>query len=151
MIQPDVDLPGATGKTALPQGVRQQHDVVRRRARLRPGRRADPLEQRVGLRQVDDAGHLDVHRRRAGAGDVHGVARGGVQIGGGLLGEQHSRVGADQGAQLAGECGAVITRQSQHHAGAGGLGAAAGGCGQRRRCGEVERGDRPHTRRRPDR
>ena len=50
-----------------------------RRAARRRG--ADLLEQRVGLRQVDDAGDGHRDRRESGASDRDGVAGGGVQVG----------------------------------------------------------------------
>ena len=58
--------------------------------------------RRVGLGQVDDTGDGDGRPAQAGAADGDGVARGGVQVRGGLLRQQDPGVGAGQGADSAG-------------------------------------------------
>ncbi len=130
----------------VPAALGQQHDVVRRCRRLRLRRCADVLEERVGVGQVHHAVHPDLHRRQSGASDGHRVARGRVEVRGGLLRQQHPVAAAGQHPDLAGEGRAVPVRKTQYHAGAGGLGGARGGGGQAAGAGVSDGQGRPGAR-----
>ncbi len=129
----------------VPGRLRQQEHVVGRRGRLRAGGRADLLEERVGLRQVDDA--VDAYARRAepGTADAHRVARQGVQVGRGLLGDQRAGRGAREEAQLSGERTRVGVRDAQDDARTGGLRGGAG-AGEAGGTAEAHRERRAHSR-----
>jgi hypothetical protein len=71
----------------MPASGGKQQDVVGWGLRLGAGGGTDLLEQRVRLRQVDDPIDPDGGWRQAGAAQPDGVARAGVEVGGGLLGE----------------------------------------------------------------
>ena len=74
----------------MPHRQGQDHHVVGRRPE--PGTRGcdDRLEQRVGLRKIDDAVDSKMLRRGAGPPDLDDGPRDGVQIGRGLLRQQHA-------------------------------------------------------------
>ena len=109
-------------------GLAEDQHVVRRCGRLGSDGCADLLEQRVGLGKVDDSVDDDVDRRDAGPSDADGVAGRRMQVGGGLLCNQDSVVGADQGADGAGKLLAVVRGNTQYHCRAGCLGASTGLC-----------------------
>jgi hypothetical protein len=113
--------PGERVEDLVPGRRRQQQDIVRRGRRLRPGRRADLLEERVGLGQVDDAVDADAYRSKAGPADTHGAAGAGVQVGGRLLGDEHTSRGSGERAQRPGERLGVAVRNAQDDPGPGGL------------------------------
>lgn len=105
----------------MPGRLRQQQHVVRRRGRLRPGGRVDLLEQRVGLRQVDDAVDAHACRAKARSADAYGVAGAGVQVRCGLLGDQDAGRRAGERAQLPGKRASIAVREAQDDTRPGGL------------------------------
>ena len=86
----------------MPQGVGHDQHVVGWRVGLRTDGRADRLEQRIGLGDVDDAVDLHADRSESGASDGDGVTGWGREVGGGLLEQQHSFAGADEISELGG-------------------------------------------------
>ena len=136
-----VDLRGDGGaaRDAVEHALRQEDHVVGRRLRLGAGRRADLLEERVGLGQVDHARHP--HRRRPTTGRPDGDLRAGarVQVGGGLLREHHPVAAPRQRAHLARKRVRVAVGHPEDPARSGALPGSAGPRGEPGRVGEGDR------------
>jgi len=85
---------------AMPFTQRHQHYIVGRRLRRRTGRNPDSLEHRIGIRQIDDASDCDIHRGKSGAMDGHDIAHHHMQVGGGLLRDEHALQGTNECPEL---------------------------------------------------
>ena len=73
---------------------RHEQYVVGRRKRLGLSRSADCLEERIGLREVDDARDGDGDSGSSGDTDAHAVSGGHMEVGRGLLGDENTVVSA---------------------------------------------------------
>ena len=92
----------------------QNDDIVGRRLRLSPGRRADHLKHRVGIRQVDDASNRDANIRQSQAVDSHDVPRRHMKVGCRLLSDQHAFELPEKRTDVSGEIGDIARIHAEH-------------------------------------
>ena len=135
----------------MPLGFAEDQDVIGRCYRLGTDGCANFLEQRVGLGQVDHAIDFHLDGRHAGPADAHRVAGHHMKVGGGLLGDQDTAIGANQGAKDTGKLLAVVRGDTQYHCRTRCLGASRGLCHESGRVCEANRQSRVHTGRGPHR
>ena len=123
----------------------ENQDVVRWRGRLCARRRADLLEQRVRLREIHHAVDDDVDCLHSGPRDGDRVARSRIEVGCGLLGDEHATIGAGKGAHHGGPGVAVGRRDPQYRCGTGRSDASRPGRAEPGRLGEPDRRCRHHV------
>ncbi|WP_322616507.1 hypothetical protein [Pseudomonas sp. BIC9C] len=85
------------------------------------GRYTDGLEQRVCGGQVNHPVNPYLGGCQPRPLDGHQVAGGYMQVGRGLLGDEHALAGTDQQPELARKVSSIVASQPQHYTGTGGL------------------------------
>ena len=109
----------------VPSGGGQDQHIVGRSLRRGLRRQANPLKQRVGVGQIDDAGDGDGFGAKTNADDRHSITRADMQVCGGLLGDQDASGRPGQQPHFAGKVGGIARVEGNHFSRASGLVCAA--------------------------
>ena len=100
---------GELAEQRTPACDRHDQHVVGDRRRRRGGRGSDRRQELLRCGEVDDSVDAHVCVGHPGASDGDAVADADAEVRRHLLGDQDARAGADELAQLSGECRSVVT------------------------------------------